>query len=157
MLYQNDTYFFTLLSRFQRNYSKALAMRLSPYDVNPGYLSVLHTLWQQDNIIQKELNKHVCIEQATLSNTLARMERDGLIERKAGTEDRRLLQICLTVKGHDLQAAVTAAIEDLKKTVNTGLTINDRKYFKRIMKQMTEHLENDLHDPCLMLFDEISE
>jgi len=157
MLYQDDTLFFTLLSRFQRNYSKALAMRLSPYDVSPGYLSILHSLWQRDDIIQKELNKHVNIEQATLSNTLARMERDGLIERKAGRQDRRLFRIHLTVKGRDLQSAVNSAIEDLRKTVNRGLTINDRKYFKRVMKQMTEQLENDLRDPCLMLFDEISE
>jgi len=56
-------------------------MRLSVYNVHPGYLSILRQLWLTDNITQKELPEQILVEQATLSNTLKRMERGGLIFR----------------------------------------------------------------------------
>lgn len=156
---QNDAniLFFSTLSRMQRLYTKSLHTRLGPYDVKPGYLDILHSLWAQDEITQKQLNASLDIEQATLSNTLARMQRDGLIARKADTRDRRHKYIYLTEKGKSLQPAVLSAIEDLQKLVNTGLTVNDRRYFNRVLKQMTEQLEEDQAEPLLMLLDEVVE
>ena len=81
-----DTLFFFQLSKLQRDYSKSLTMRLETYDVRPGYLAILHRLWKKDNITQKELNTLIEIEQATLSNTLSRMERDGQIGRASCRE-----------------------------------------------------------------------
>jgi len=153
----DNSLFFAQISTLQRQYSKALSMRLDPYDVKPGYLNILYCLWQKDNITQKALNDLIDIEQATLSNTLSRMDRDGLIERTANPKDRRRIHITLSDKGKSLEGAVGSAIEDLQSIVNTGLTVNDRRYFNRIMRQMTEQIENDLNDPCLMLFDEISD
>lgn len=157
MLNEETGHFFTQLSKFQRFYSKALTMRLTPYDVSPGYLSILNALWDKDGITQKALNAFIEVEQATLSNTLARMQRDQLIDRKPNPKDRRRVHIFLTDKGRSLQPAVISAIDDLQSHVNKGLTVNDRRYFNRVMKQMTEQLEEDLMDPCLMLFDEIQE
>jgi len=157
MQYEHDTLFFTLLSRFQRLYAKSLSMRLSPINVQPGYLSILHYLWQRDNITQKELHQHMDIEQATLSNTLKRMERDNLILITPNPKDRRRHLITLTSTGIELKPSVQEAIDDIRKTVNTGLTINDRRYLKRIMRQMTEHLENDQIEPLFVLLDEVTD
>ncbi len=132
-------------------------MRLAPYDVQPGYLTVLHFLWQSDNITQKELNQHVNIEQATLSNTLKRMERDELIHRTPNAKDKRRHLITLTPKGTSLKEPVASAINDLRKVVNEGLTINDRRYLKRIMRQMTEKLEDDQTESLFVLLDEVAE
>ena len=94
----DEDLFFSQLSKLQRNYSKSLTMRLETYDVRPGYLDILHRLWEKDNITQKELNSLIEIEQATLSNTLSRMERDGLIKRNHNPQDRRRVHITLSDK-----------------------------------------------------------
>lgn len=151
----NNDLFFNQLSRFQRLYAKGLTSRLSPYDVSPGYLSILQQLWHQDGVTQKSLKASLDIEQATLSNSLKRMERDGLIRRVPNKQDRRQHRITLTEKGISAQQTVEAAINDLCEVVNKGLTINDRKYFKRIMRQMTEQLESDQDEPLVVLLDEI--
>lgn len=132
-------------------------MRLKPYGVQPGYLSILERLWERDNVTQKELKLTMDIEQATLSNTLKRMERDGLIERSPLKNDKRHHRITLTEKGTSVRSTVEGAIDDLRATVNTGLTVNDRRYFKRIMRQMTEHLEDDQIEPLVVLLDEIAD
>ena len=149
--------FFCQLSLFQRLYARALGNRLAPYDVNPGYLSVLQVLWNGDGLIQKDLRTQLGIEQATLSNTLKRMERDGLIKRTPNPRDRRHHVITLTQKGSSVRRLVNEAIDDLRKTVNQGLTVNDRRYFKRIMRQMADHLEDDLLEPLFVLVDEVTD
>ncbi|MGL1863490.1 MAG: MarR family transcriptional regulator [Pseudodesulfovibrio sp.] len=157
MNYEPDSLFFTQMSRFQRLYAKGLTMRLSPYDVQPGYLTILHYLWQRDGVTQKELTQFLDIEQATLSNTLKRMERDGLVLRTPNKKDRRRHLITLTEKGASLKKPVETAINDLRKLVNEGLTVNDRRYFKRIMRQMSEKLEDDQTEPLFVLLDEVTE
>ncbi len=149
--------FYSQLSRLHRLYTRGLVMRLDPYTVRPGYLDVLNVLWDEDNLTQKQLNAHLDIEQATLSNTLKRMERDGILTRIPNKKDRRHRHICLTERGSSLKPLVSDAIDDLRSVVNQGLTINDRKYFKRIMKQMSEQLDNDLSDPLFVLLDEVSD
>ena len=147
--------FYPHISRFHRLYTKALTRRLDPHGVLPGYLDILFRLWEKDDITQKALHAKLDIEQATLSNTLKRMERDGLISNTRNPEDRRLTQIVLTEQGKALKKVVLTAIEDLQGCINVGLTISDRKYFRRILKQMTGHLDADLEDGCLLLVDEI--
>lgn len=132
-------------------------MRLSPYGVQPGYLLILDHLWKNGAATQKELVNHLDLEQATLSNTLKRMERDGLIVRKPNRSDKRIHAISLTDKGQSLQSTVLSAIDDLRKTVHKGLTVSDRKYFNRIMRQMTEQLENDQDEPLMVLLDEVTD
>jgi DNA-binding MarR family transcriptional regulator len=157
MHYEPDSLFFSQLSQFQRLYSRSLAARLAPLDVHPGYLGVLHYLWQGDGVTQKILFGLMPVEQATLSNTLKRMERDGLIERSPNPDDKRNHIISLTHKGMSAKAPVIQAIGDLRAAVNTGLTVTDRRYFRRIMRQMTEALEADQAEPLFLLLDEVDE
>lgn len=157
MDYQPDQLFFTLLNKLQRLYTRGLATRLAPYDVQPGYLSILHYLWQKDSITQKELTALLGLEQATLSNTLRRMERDGLIARTPYRKDKRRHIITLTEKGTSVRTAVINGIDDLRSVANKGLTINDRRYFKRIATQMAEQLQEDQDDSLLLLLDTIED
>lgn len=153
----NKRHFYSQLSRMQRLYAKALSRRLDPYGVKPGYLDILDRLWSKDNLTQKQLHRRLDIEQATLSNSLKRMERDGILLRKRTPQDKRVMHIVLTDHGRALQKVVNTAINDLQSVVNMGLTINDRRYFHRILKQMTEQAEEDLADTALVLVDEIAD
>ena len=157
MINTDDRLFFARISRIHRLYTKALITRLDPYNVKPGYIAILEQLWEKDGVTQKKLHSHMDIEQATLSNTLRRMERDGLIKRTQDTKDRRRTQLFLTQTAQSLESTVQSAIEDLQSVVNVGLTINDRRYFNRILRQMAQQIETDLEDPCLVLLDEVAE
>ena len=152
---QEDELFFHRLSRLQRLYAKALSRRLALHGVKPGYLDVLDRLWRRDNITQKELHSSLDIKQATLSNTLKRMERDGMLRRVRNEQDRRRTYVVLTEQGHALKKTVRASVEDVQTAVTAGLTVNDRRYFYRILKQMTEHLQSEPDDTPLILVDVI--
>lgn len=149
--------FFSTMSRFQRLYAKGLSKRLDPHGVRPGYLEVFFRLWEKDGVTQKTLHESMDVEQATLSNTLKRMERDGFVRRTRNPKDRRQTFIVLTDTGASLRKLVLAAIDDLQTVVNTRLSVNDRRYFRRILTQMNEQLLLDLDDTTLVLLDEVDD
>lgn len=157
MLNDLDKKFYAHLSRIQRLYARSLAKRLASHGVKPGYIDILDRLWQRDNVTQKALHSTLDIEQATLSNTLKRMERDNILSRVRNPQDKRMTYIVLTEHGRGLHKVVNASLDDVQATASMGLTVNDRRYFYRILRQMTEHLEADLDETALILVDEVQE
>ncbi|MEC3914007.1 MarR family transcriptional regulator [Nocardia sp. CDC160] len=62
-----------------------------------------------DSCKMSDLANDIYLSQSALSRTVARLERDGLVDRTLCTEDRRAIFVCLTDKGRELhrQAAPT--------------------------------------------------
>ena len=70
-------------------------------NVKPAYLGVLMSLWQADGLKANELARRAGLEPSTMTGLLDRMERDGLLERRADPHDRRANRIHLTRDGID--------------------------------------------------------
>ncbi|WP_405487740.1 MarR family transcriptional regulator [Nocardia sp. NBC_00511] len=62
-----------------------------------------------DSYKMADLACDIYLSQSALSRTVARLEREGLVDRTLCTEDRRAIFVCLTDKGRELhtQAAPT--------------------------------------------------
>ncbi|NTF30477.1 MarR family winged helix-turn-helix transcriptional regulator [Rhizobium skierniewicense] len=101
-----------LAAQLAKSFSKALNRRAVVLGFSPGQFPVLLELWNEDGLTQRQLLDRVDVEQATLANTLARMERDGLIHRKRHSRDRRAQIIELTEKGRELEVQAIAASQD---------------------------------------------
>lgn len=102
-----------LVNHLARLFARGLAARLGPIGLALGAFPALLELWQEDGLTQKDLVERLDIEQATMANTLARMERDGLVTRRRDEGDGRLQRIWLTDRARGLrQAAVAAALEE---------------------------------------------
>ena len=66
------------------------------------------------------------LKQATIANTLERMERDGLITREPNPDDARSRLIMLTEQARALQQQST----EIAKTINqTALSADEQKLF----------------------------
>ena len=69
--------------------------------------------WPAAALTQKELARLAAIEQPTMAATLARMERDGLIERRADPDDGRSSLVSLSAKARRKAELVTQAIAEI--------------------------------------------
>lgn len=98
-----------LAAQLAKTFSKALSVRAANLGFSPGQFPVLLELWSEDGLTQRQLLDRLDVEQATLANTLARMERDGLIERKPHPRDRRAQIIDLTERGRQLEEQAISA------------------------------------------------
>ena len=71
-----------------------------------------------------------------MANTLARMERDGLIERRKDPADARAQRIWLTAAARALEGLATAAAEAVNSTALAGLAPAERTTFLGLIRRV---------------------
>lgn len=73
------------------------------HDLTSSEFEVLELLWDADHHKQRmsELSPQVHLSQSALSRVIARLERDGLVQRTMCTSDRRSVFATLTADGKD--------------------------------------------------------
>ncbi|MET0172147.1 MAG: MarR family transcriptional regulator [Agrobacterium vaccinii] len=122
-----------LAAQLAKTFSKALNKRAAALGFSPGQFPVLLELWNEDGLTQRQLLDRVEVEQATLANTLARMERDGLIERKPHPRDRRAQIIELTERGRELEQQAISASKSTDDAILAGLLRFERQLLLEYM------------------------
>lgn len=98
-----------LANHVARLFARELAEAVRPFGLAPAQFMVLLELWREEALTQKDLVGRLDVEQATMAATLARMERDGLIERRPDQADARARRIKLTPRARALQEPALAA------------------------------------------------
>jgi DNA-binding MarR family transcriptional regulator len=87
-----------------RALTRAYAPLLEPLGVTyPQYL-VLLVLWERDGLPIKQLGERLALDSGTLTPLCKRLEQQGLIERRRGDDDERLVRIHLSATGRALRA-----------------------------------------------------
>lgn len=133
-----------VVNHMARLFAAALTERIKPLGLSTGQFPILLQLWSKEGLTQKQLVERLDLEQATVANTLTRMERDGLIERKAHPQDGRAQRIFLTKKARALEAPATAAAQEVNRIALSGLTAPDQKAFFGTMRHVIEALHSSL-------------
>lgn len=127
-----------LTAQLAKAFSRALHKKASALGFSPGQFPVLLELWNEDGITQRQLLDRLDIEQATLANTLVRMQRDGLINRKPHPTDKRAQIIELTTHGRSLETQAIAAAQDADELAFSGFRRFEREllleYVQRALK-----------------------
>ncbi|WP_153771156.1 MarR family transcriptional regulator [Labrenzia sp. CE80] len=112
MLFDKEDSAGYLINHLARLFARELQDRIQPLGIATGQFPILLELWNGDGLTQRELLSEIDVEQATLANTLTRMERDGLIKRTKHPQDARAQQIWLTDKAKAIKTeAYRAALE----------------------------------------------
>ncbi|MBC3909795.1 MarR family winged helix-turn-helix transcriptional regulator [Undibacterium umbellatum] len=70
----------------------------------PQYLVML-VLWEQDDVLVKDIGHALFLDSGTLTPLLKRLEANGLLQRHRDKNDERQVRITLTPAGKDLRNA----------------------------------------------------
>jgi DNA-binding MarR family transcriptional regulator len=126
-----------------RLFASSLSQRLRPLGLATAQFAVLMELWENDGLTQKELVERLDIEQATVANTLNRMERDGLIVRKPNPQDGRSQIVCLTSTARGLEADATRHAAAVNTQALADLTGAEQEAFLDLMRKVVERQRAD--------------
>jgi DNA-binding MarR family transcriptional regulator len=86
-----------------RAVTRTYAPLLEPLGLTyPQYL-VLLVLWERDGLPVKQLGERLALDSGTLTPLLKRLEQHGVIERRRGQLDERVVRIHLTARGRALR------------------------------------------------------
>ena len=124
--------------------AQLLFRHVGRYGVAPGQFAQLLALYDQDGQTPAELCAAVAIEPGTMTKTLHRMERDGLIERRPDPADGRRVRIHLTDRARQLEPELKAIVIDLNATVLDGLSAHQRGCFMAALGRVIENTESQL-------------
>ena len=119
----------------------ALRVRIAPHGVAPGQFAQLLALYERDGVSQVELCDAVKIDQSTMAHTLRRMERDGLVSRRASELDRRRTDIWLTDHARALEPTLVACAVETNEVATREISTSDLTVTYRVLAQMIRNLE----------------
>ncbi|MFD2112638.1 MarR family winged helix-turn-helix transcriptional regulator [Thiorhodococcus fuscus] len=135
-----------LANHLARLFARELQARIKPLGLSTGTFPALLVLWEGDGLTQRELIEHLDIEQPTMANTLTRMERDGLIQRRKDPADGRVQRIWLTDQARALEGPATAAAEAVNADALAGLEYEERAAFQATMRRIIATLQAPVGD-----------
>ncbi|MEQ9447770.1 MAG: MarR family transcriptional regulator [Rhodospirillaceae bacterium] len=130
------------ISLLGRLYDRHLQTALKDLGVAPGQFAPLVMLFEHDGLTQAELCRRINVEQPTMANTLSRMERDGLITRKADSGDKRRASVFLTPRAKQIHEKVVDAARTVSGRALSGLSPAEHSEVFRLLAQMVENLNN---------------
>ncbi len=109
--------------RLSKKITRLINLFLKPYNITTEQWGVLRTLFEMDDIAQKELSIRSDKDQATLTKILDILEKNGFVGRTSNPIDRRSFLIRITEKGRNLVEEVSPHLEtyygDIVKEINS--------------------------------------
>lgn len=132
-----------LVNHMARLFAKELQQRIAPLGIVVGQFPILLQLWLKDGVTQKELLGKIDVEQATLANTLNRMERDGLIKRTKNPADARAQMIWLTEKATALRNSAYESAQSVNAEALQVLSETEQARFMDYMRRIIEKMRSD--------------
>lgn len=135
------------VNHLARLLAQALREGIEPLGVVPGQFAQLLALYEQDGLTQAELCARVRIEQPTMASTLARMQRDGLINRVPDPADGRRALVMLTPRARAIQDQLIAAARAVNVTATRGLDHPQATAFLAALATAIDNLDPTHDDP----------
>ena len=128
-----------LLAKAAQRWNELLAERLAAQgygDVRPSYGSVLLPLYEEDGLRMSELAGRARLSKQTMTQLIARLERDGLVERRTDPSDGRAALIYLTARARRFEPVAAAVLADLDRLVKRRLTADRVAALKEALREL---------------------
>lgn len=130
-----------LISLAARSFARLSEARLKPLGFGVGHLPVLVALQSGVANTQRDLARFARIEQPPMAQMLARMERDGLIERMPDPDDGRSSLVTLTTTARRRLPKATATLFQGNRDALDGFSDEEAAQFIAMLKRVQANLD----------------
>ena len=112
-------------------------------DLHFGQLPILATLSKLGTASQKEVAKELHVSPPSITNSVKRMEKKGLLSCDVKEDDRRLHVLKLTEKGQEAKQYCFERFQALDKEICQEITEEDLVIFEKVLNIMMENLKEE--------------
>lgn len=130
-----------LISLAARAFARLSEARLKPLGFGVGHLPVLVALRDGRASTQRDLARFAKIEQPPMAQMLARMERDGLIQRAPDPADGRSSRITLTAVAEARMPEAVAVLLEGNREVLRDFTEEEARLLVALLKRLVASLD----------------
>lgn len=118
--------------------------RFSEQGVGEGQPKVLFTLRDEDGRSQADLARQLRLEPASVTAILGRMEKAGLIKRRADKQDLRVTRVFLSDAGRAMTETMDRINEEIGRDCFEGFSDDEREQLARYFERMRDNMERAL-------------
>ncbi|MBB1250692.1 MarR family transcriptional regulator [Rhizobium sp. G21] len=136
-----------LCKTMSRLMASLLQDRLKTLGIAPAQFAVMLAIDQTGSPLQKDIVEALDQEQATVANTLARMERDGLVVRSPYEKDARVQKVSLTPRAKEIWSEALEKATELNELALSALTREERDSFILLMQKVIYKLRAENGKP----------
>lgn len=117
-------------------------VKLAKIGIHAGQDILLYYLSLEDGQTVTQLLENICVQPATISNTINRMVANDLLKKVKDKDDARVLRIFLTEKGKAVMTEVGKIWRALEVQTIEGLTEDEKLLLKSLLNRLLSNLEN---------------
>jgi MarR family transcriptional regulator, transcriptional regulator for hemolysin len=128
-------------SRIARALARVGDARLRPLGFATAQLPVLTALKDGARLPQSELARWAKVEQPTMAQLLARMERDSLILREPDPADRRSSLVSLTDAARAKLPAGRAILEQANRELTSGMSADEIEMLMALLRRVLGNVD----------------
>ena len=133
--------------RLIRMYYSRIQSQLAEVGLYRGQPPILMLLYKNDGMSQKEMACALNLSPATMTVTLKRMEKAGLVLREMDEHDQRILRVHLSEKGREMCETGESRIGVVTAELLEGFTLEEQQqlneYLGRIARNMERVVEKE--------------
>ncbi len=133
-----------LLGRALRFHQQRSHQLMVDTDLHPGQTPIMFALWRRDGQAQKDLAQRLHLSPPTVTVTVTRLEKAGLLERRRDPDDQRVSRVYLTERGRSLHETVVNAIRATDAECLAGFTSEEEAQLQSYLTRMTDNLRRAL-------------
>jgi DNA-binding MarR family transcriptional regulator len=130
-----------LISRASDLKHRRVHDRLDELGLFRGQTSLLRALWEQDGLTQSELTERLSRSPSTITKTVQRMEKAGLVRRGSDESDERISRVFLTDAGRALRPAVEEMWDKFDRQLFAGFTDQELALFHDFLTRLCRNIE----------------
>jgi MarR family transcriptional regulator for hemolysin len=126
------------LSQFSRLSAKIIERGLKPIGITLQEMRIAGLMMGESHITQKDLAGKLSVRAATLSVTITKLEKDGLVKKRPSDTDKRVQ--FLTLQASEKFAQVDQLLVDLDAQVSEGISEKDLAVTYKVVARLIQNV-----------------
>lgn len=122
-------------------YGEYLNSQMEKIGMRYSYRFILAQLVENESLTQLELSEMSGLKAPTISITLRKMEREGIVFREKKGSDKREMHVSITEKGRKLYSKVVASIKRAERSVLKGIDKRELKAMRATIEKMLKNIQ----------------
>lgn len=131
-----------LISRASEVKHRRVHQLLDELGLYRGQTSLLRALWEQDGLNQSELTERLNRSPSTITKTVQRMEKAGLVKRCPDDRDERVSHVYLTDAGRAIRPAVEEMWNRLDQQIFKGFSPQELTLLSAFLTRVCQNIES---------------
>lgn len=143
-----------LLMEISREYMGKGFYQIKELGIYPGQVPILNVLNRRDGYSQRELAELLGVKPPTVTVSINRLEKSGILCRKQDENDQRVTRIYLTDKGREAIQQAMSLVKKMEDAVfgdfSEAELVQMRQFFQQILSNI-EAIPGPTEEECRMM------